>query len=145
MILLENYPELTLLVHHRWTATGSDDAWLTLDRNGNGTIDSGEELFGNFTPQPAPPAGQEKNGFLAFAVYDRAEHGGNSDRVIDGRDAIFFSLRLWQDVNHNGFSEQDELHALPALNVVRLHLDRRVDDAGEPGVSGCCGLTYSQR
>jgi hypothetical protein len=108
-----------------WTSINSDDAWLALDRNGNGVIDNGLELFGNHTSQPNPPPGELKNGFLALMVYDWPANGGNGDSVIDVHDSVFDSLLLWQGMNHDGFSQSAEIHTLGSLGVRSISLGYR--------------------
>lgn len=114
-----------------WTDPGSTNGWLALDRDGNGKIDSGKELFGNVTTQPLSST---SNGFLALAVFDQPDNGGNGDGVIDNRDAVWPKLLVWIDANHDGVSQPEELHHLDDLGIHSIGLmyteSRRVDAYG---------------
>lgn len=111
-----------------WTEADADEAFLALDRNGNGVIDSGAELFGNFTAQPSTP---DPNGFLALAEFDKASNGGNEDGMISANDAVFSSLRLWEDSNHDGASEPAELHSLTDYTITAIELNYRTSNKSD--------------
>ncbi len=108
-----------------WTHPGSDDAWLALDRNGNGVIDNGRELFGNFTPAYADaPEPRSANGFEALLFTEGPGYGvSRLDRRISADDAIFGRLLLWRDLNHNGLSEPDELQAASDAGLLAISTD----------------------
>lgn len=101
-----------------WTLPSDPVAFLVLDRNGNGTIDDGTELFGNHSVVPSGQA--VTNGFEALAWYD--QNNGNGDGVIDSRDAIWPFLRLWIDWNHDGVTQSGELYPLEQWQLSSISL-----------------------
>lgn len=108
--------------HVSWPVAGTDDAWLALDRNGNGAIDDGAELFGDASPQPPS---DERNGFAALAVFDEGANGGDGDGRITPADRVWPELLLWLDLDHDGVSEPAELSGLDEAGVVAIELDYR--------------------
>ena len=118
-----------------WTRADSDDAFLAMDRNGNGRIDDGSELFGNSTPAfPDRRDITTVNGFEALQFLQNGSYGASAlDRQIDANDAAYGRLLLWRDTNHNGISEADELTALAgavAAISTEYREKKRVDQFG---------------
>jgi hypothetical protein len=99
-----------------WVA--ADDGLLVLDRNGNGTIDNGTELFGDATPMSAAAGGgRARDGFVALRQQDT-----NSDGVVNANDANWANLRIWQDANQDGISQAAELRTLASLNISGINV-----------------------
>ncbi|HMH16687.1 MAG TPA: calcium-binding protein, partial [Burkholderiales bacterium] len=86
------------------------DGLLVRDRNGNGTIDNGAELFGNETL--LTDGTKAANGFQALAELD-----SNGNGVIDANDANFGDLKIWEDLNGDGVSSPDELFSFSDAGV----------------------------
>jgi len=99
-----------------WLSTA--DAWLALDRNGNGLIDDGSELFGSGTT--LPDGSKALDGFAALRVLD-----SNQDGVIDANDAAFASLSVWVDANSNAKTDAGELRTLNQAGIASLSLVAR--------------------
>jgi hypothetical protein len=99
-----------------WLST--TDAWLALDRNGNGLIDDGSELFGSGTTMP--DASKALDGFAALRVLD-----SNQDGVIDSNDSLFGKLALWTDANSNAKTDPGELRTLTQAGILSLSLEAK--------------------
>jgi hypothetical protein len=119
-----------------WTREDSDDGFLAMDRNGNGVIDDGSELFGNNTPAYGNRSDvTTANGFEALKFLHSTSYGQSRvDALIDAGDAAFDRLLVWRDVNHNGISEPGELTAASAAGLFSIGTDyrekKRVDRHG---------------
>ena len=106
-----------------WTSARSRDAFLTLDRNGNGAVDDGGELFGNATRLVDGTFASD--GYVVLAELDQPENGGNGNGFIDRADRIYAELRLWTDSNHDGVSAPSELTSLETRDVVAIRTAAR--------------------
>ncbi|MEW6351947.1 MAG: calcium-binding protein [Thermodesulfobacteriota bacterium] len=93
----------------------SQDGLLVMDRNGNGFIDDGKELFGSGTALTA--GGAASTGFQALADLD-----SNHDGIISSTDAAFSLLRVWKDQDEDGFSFPTDLYTLPELGIASINL-----------------------
>jgi hypothetical protein len=85
-----------------WTPAGANVAFLAIDLNGDGRINSGRELFVGGTAS----GGQRSwNVLTDVFLKSGAEKSG---KIHDG-DNLYDRLLLWVDRNHDGRSERSEL------------------------------------
>lgn len=92
---------------------GRDDGLLVLDRSGNGTIDTGRELFGNHTLRA--DGSEAMNGYDALAQLDQ-----DRDGRVSASDPGFASLRVWKDADGTGVTSPGELHTLADLGIASI-------------------------
>ena len=113
----------------------AETPWIAIDRDGNGAITTGAELFGDATVLADGTTAH--NGFAALAMLDT-----NSDGTLDAHDAAFASLLLWADRNGDRTSAPDELRPLasvvtsiPLANTRATRCNDRGDCEGERGIA----------
>jgi hypothetical protein len=93
----------------------SEDGLLVFDRNNDGLINDGSELFGSATV--LANAQQAVDGFVALADLD-----SNADKMITSADKAWNDLNVWVDKNSDGVSTKEELLTLDSLNITKLDL-----------------------
>ena len=104
-----------------WTRASAKDAFLCWDRNGNGRIDNGSELFGNSTELADDSIAPF--GFIALAELDGLSRGGNLDGFVSPEDQIYSSLCVWTDLDHDGETDEFELQGLEEAGILKIGVD----------------------
>ena len=89
---------------------------MAYDKNGDGIINGGNELFGDRTLMKDGKT-LASSGFVALAEYD-----DNKDGKIDSNDVIYALLRIWQDSDGDGIASAGELRRLVDLGIVSIGL-----------------------
>lgn len=97
-------------------------ALLTYDRNGNGVVDNGSELFGD--------QNGAAHGFAELAKYD-----SNNDRIINILDPVFKALKLYRDLDGDGKMSQNEFSTLSQNGIKALNLNFSRDNTDIKGNS----------
>ena len=95
---------------------GAKEGLLAYDKNGDGIINGGNELFGDRTLMKDGKT-LASSGFVALAEYD-----DNKDSKIDSNDVIYALLRIWQDSDGDGIASAGELRRLVDLGIVSIGL-----------------------
>jgi hypothetical protein len=106
--------------------TDGNDGLLVLDRDGDGMITSGAELFGDYTPMQ--DGSIAKNGFEALRDLD-----SNADGIFDVKDSLFDQVQVWVDANRDGVSQASELMGLTQAGVKAINLTPTESDHVENG------------
>jgi hypothetical protein len=115
-----------------WVAPS--DGLLVLDRNQDGVINDGSELFGTSTTL--------KNGAKAIDGYQAlAELDSNQDGVISSQDTSFSKLGVWVDSNSDAQTGIGELKSLTELNITQINLAANI--ARDSSEGNLIGLTSS--
>jgi hypothetical protein len=96
-----------------------DEGLLALDRNGNGIVDDGTEIFGEGTRLSLENR-NAPNGFVALAQYDSPSLGGDDDGAITASDPVWTKLRVWLDSDANGICAPHEMSSLENAGIVSL-------------------------
>jgi hypothetical protein len=104
----------------------SNDGLLVMDRNGDGVINDGKELFGDQTVLSNGKTAA--NGFEALTDLD-----SNDDGKIDGNDEAFSQLKVWKDSDADGYSLTEELHTLEELGITSINLSSTISNITDEG------------